>query len=170
MMLPKRQTIPGSSRGFCGLVLLAAALTFPDGEAQARDECGALASGAATCADMAYASGIRYDVADGWGNGIAGDIALTVTGGSSTAITSATATGWGSGIVLRTAEHATDTRTIALTVGTGTNAVTIAQSSASITGGFDDTGVVLHQRGTGASPTTVTLGSGVAIGTMTAPM
>ena len=153
------------------LALVATAVLLAPGAAQARDECGALSSGVATCADMAYASGIRYDVADGWGNGIAGDIALTVTGGSSTTITSGTTmNAWGSGIVLRTAHHATDTRAIALTVGTGSNAVVIAQSSATITGGFDDTGVVLHQRGDGASPTTVTLGSGVAIGTMTAPM
>ena len=156
--------------GALGAGLLAAALMFPAGEAQARDECGALSSGAATCSNQAYASGIRYDVTDGWGDGIAGDITLTVTGGAATAITSATATGWGSGIVLRTAHHASETRTIALTVGSGSNNVDITQSAATITGGFDDTGVVLHQRAIGASPTTATLGGGVDIGTSSAPM
>ena len=156
--------------GALGAGLLAAALAFPAGEAQARDECGALSSGAATCSNQAYASGIRYDVTDGWGNGIAGDITLTVTGGAATAITSATATGWGSGIVLRTAHHASETRTIALTVGSGSNNVDITQSAATITGGFDDTGVVLHQRAIGASPTTAILGGGVDIGTSSAPM
>ena len=155
-----------------GLALVAASLLAPD-EARARDECGALSMGAATCSDMAYASGIRYDATDGWGNGIAGNIALTVTGGSATAISSAVAAAsnsWGSGIVLRTAHHATDTRTVALTVGTGSNAVRITQTTGTLNAGFDNTGVVIHHRAAGASPTTVTLGSGVDIGTEAAPM
>ncbi len=159
--------------GALGAAFLAAALAFPAGEAQARDECGALSSGEATCSNQAYASGIRYDVTDGWVNGIAGDITLTVTGGSATAISSAAAAAsnsWGSGIVLRTAHHATDTRTVALTVGSGTNAVRITQTTGTLNAGFDNTGVVIHHRAAGASPTTVTLGSGVDIGTMAAPM
>ena len=161
--------------GALGAGLLAAALAFPVGEAQARDECGTWSSSATshTCSDAAYASGIRYDAADGWGNGIAGDITLTVTGGSATAISSAAAAAsnsWGSGIVLRTAHHATDTRTVALTVGSGSNAVRITQTTGTLNAGFDNTGVVIHHRGSGASPTTVTLGSGVDIGTMAAPM
>ena len=161
--------------GALGAGLLAAALAFPVGEAQARDECGTWSTSATThtCSDAAYASGIRYDAADGWGNGIAGDITLTVTGGSATAISSAAAAAsnsWGSGIVLRTAHHATDTRTVALTVGSGSNAVRITQTTGTLNAGFDNTGVVIHHRGSGASPTTVTLGSGVDIGTMAAPM
>ena len=159
-------------RGALPAAVFAAVLSLPGGEAQARDECGTLSSGAATCSDAAYASGIRYDAAGGWGNGIAGDVALTVTGGSSTAITLPTATGWGSGIVVRTAEQpgTTGSRTIDLRVGSGTNAVTITQSTNTNTDGFDNTGVAIHQRGKAADATTVTLGSGVRIGTSTAPV
>ncbi len=158
---------------------LAAALALlfllPAGQAWARDECGTWSTSATshTCSDAAYASGIRYDAADGWGDGIAGDITLTVTGGSATAISSAAAAAsnsWGSGIVLRTAHHATDTRTVALTVGSGSNAVRITQTTGTLNAGFDNTGVVIHHRAAGASPTTVILGSGVDIGTMAAPM
>ena len=157
------------------LALLATAVLLAPGAAQARDECGTWSSSATshTCSDAAYASGIRYDAADGWGNGIAGDITLTVTGGSATAISSAAAAAsnsWGSGIVLRTAHHATDTRTVALTVGSGSNAVRITQTTGTLNAGFDNTGVVIHHRAAGASPTKVTLGSGVDIGTMAAPM
>ena len=163
---------------FAGGLALAAAI-FASGAAQAqtptdpRNQCGALSSGAATCSDRAYGIGIQYDAADGWGNGVAGDVALTVTGGSSTTITSpVTARGiWGSGIVVRTAEQ-TDgsTRTIALTVGSGSNAVAIRQSTNTLTGGLHNTGVVVHQRGGGADATTVTLGSGVTIGASGTPM
>ena len=154
---------------------LALLLLLPAGQAWARDECGTWSTSATsrTCSDAAYASGIRYDAADGWGNGIAGDITLIVTGGSATAISSAAAAAsnsWGSGIVLRTAHHATDTRTVALTVGSGSNAVRITQTTGTLNAGFDNTGVVIHHRAAGASPTTVTLGSGVDIGTMAAPM
>ena len=156
-----------------GLALVAASLLAPDEARAQRNACGALSSGMATCSDQAYASGIRYDAADGWGNGIAGNIALTVTGGSATAISSAAAAAsnsWGSGIVLRTAHHATDTRTVDLRVGTSSNAVRITQTTGTLNAGFDNTGVVIHHRAAGASPTTVTLGSGVDIGTMAAPM
>ena len=154
-----------------------AVLALPGGEAQARDECGALSSGTVTCSDQAYASGIRYDVAPGgWVNGVAGDVGLTVTGGSSTMITIPTTTtnGFGSGIVVRTAHQpgTTGSRTITLQAGTGTGspAVVIAQGTSTLTGGFDSSGVVIHQRGKAADATTVTLGSNVAIGTATAPM
>ncbi len=167
----KTQTFGAAARAALFAATLAAALLLAPGTAQARDECGALDSnGAATCSNAAYTSGIRYDVNNGWGNGIAGDITLRVTGGAATAITSATATGWGSGIVLRTNRHASETRTIDLTVGSGSNNVDITQSAATITGGFDDTGVVLHHQAIGASPTTATLGGGVDIGTSSAPM
>ncbi len=164
--------------GALGAAFLAAALAFPVGEAQAqtpsdpRNQCGALdASGAATCSDRAYGTGIQYDVTDGWVNGIVGPVTLTVTGGSATTVSSASATNWGSGIVVRTAEQADSTsRTIALTVGTDSNAVAITQSSGTLTGGFDNTGVVIHQRGAAADATTVMLGSGVTIGTETTAM
>ena len=156
-----------------GLALAAASLLAPD-EARARDECGALdANGAITCSNAAYASGIRYDVANGWNDGIAGDVAVTVTGGAATTVTSPTATGLGSAIVVRTAPQGSGvmtSRTLALTVGTGSNAVAIAQSTNTITSGDDNIGVVVHQRGNRADATTVTLGSGVTIGTETTPM
>ena len=83
----------------------------------------------------------------------------------------AAANSWGSGIVLWTAHHATGTRTIALTVGSGTNSVEITQRpGTTLNAVFDNTGVVIHQRGAGASPTTVTLGSGVTIGASGTPM
>ena len=167
-------------RGALPAAVFAAVLALPGGEAQAqapsntRNQCGALASGAATCANQAYANGIQYDVNDGWGNGVAGDVALTVTGGSATTITEGTtATGdWnGSGIVVRTAQQTdSSTRTVALTVGSGTNAVEITQTTNTLTSGFNNTGVVIHQRGNAADASTVTLGSGVTIGTSTAPM
>ena len=156
----------GFVSGVLGAAFLAAALAFPAGEAWARDECGALSSGSAACSDMAYASGIRYDVAGGWVNGVAGDVALTVTGGTATTITTPTTTGWASGIVVRTAEQGSSdstTRTITLTVGENA-AVAIAQSTNTISDGFDNTGVAIHQRGNAADATTVTLGSGVTIG------
>ena len=173
MNIVKRGAGTNVRRAFGGLLALAALLLSPGGEAQARDECGALSSGVATCSNQAYASGIRYDVSDGWNDGLAGDVALTVTGGSATVITSAATTGWGSGIVVRTAPQGSGvmtSRTIALTVGSGGNAVNIAQSSASITGGNDNMGLLVHQRGNRADSTTVTLGSGVAIGTPGTPM
>ena len=166
-----------SLSGALPALVCAAVLALPSGEAGARDECGALTSGAATCADAAYAGGIRYDAADGWVNGVGGDVALTVTGGAATTITSSTtaAGGWASGIVLRTSEQSpigSTTRTVTLDagVGTGMPAVVIAQGSNTLTGGFDNSGVVIHQRGRLADATTVTLGSNVAIGTAETPM
>ncbi len=168
----------GIVSGALGAAFLAAALAFPAGEAWAqtptdtRNQCGALdSSGAATCSNQAYGTGIQYDMTDGWVNGIVGPVTLTVTGGSATTVSSASATGWGSGIVVRAAEQADSTsRTIALTVGSGNNAVAITQTSGTLTGGFDNTGVVIHQRGAAADATTVTLGSGVTIGTETTAM
>lgn len=107
---------------FGGLAPTAALFLGPN-EAPARDECGALVSGEAACPDDSspYASGIRYDVADGcWVNGVADNVALTVTGGSQTMIASSTVTGWRSGGVIRMAIQGSNdstTRTIALAVG-----------------------------------------------------
>ena len=153
---------------FLSLLLLA-----PDEARAQRNQCGALSSGAATCSDQAYASGIRYDVTGGWVNGVAGDVRLTIPGGSATTVTAPTAAGWGSGVVARTAVQGTGdstTRTIALTIGAGTTAVAIVRSTNTNTGGFDNTGVAVHQRGNAADATTVTLGGGVTIGAEAAPM
>ena len=172
-----------SLSGALPALVCAAVLALPSGEAGAqRNQCGALSSGAATCANQAYTAadgGIRYDVADGWVNGVAGDVGLTVTGGAATTITSPTAAagGWASGIVLRTAVQGSGdatSRTVTLNAGldagAGAPAVVIAQSNNILTGGFDNSGVVIHQRGNAADATTVTLGSNVAIGTSMAPM
>ena len=168
-----------SLSGALPALVCAAVLALPSGEAGAqRNQCGALSSGAATCANQAYTAadgGIRYDVADGWVNGVAGDVGLTVTGGAATTITSPTAAagGWASGIVLRTAVQGSGdatSRTVTLDAGAGAPAVVIAQSNNILTGGFDNSGVVIHQRGNAADATTVTLGSNVAIGTSMAPM
>ena len=172
-----------SLSGALPALVCAAVLALPSGEAGAqRNQCGALSSGAATCANQAYTAadgGIRYDVADGWVNGVAGDVGLTVTGGAATTITSPTAAagGWASGIVLRTAVQGSGdatSRTVTLDAGldagAGAPAVVITQSNNILTGGFDNSGVVIHQRGNAADATTVTLGSNVAIGTSMAPM
>ena len=119
-------------------VLFAAALLLPGDAAQAqtpsdpRNQCGALSSGAATCSDQAYTNGIRYDVWNGWNDGVAGDVALTVTGGPDTTITAppSPANGWtDDAIVVRTATQTDSTsRDIVLNVGAGANdgnAVTI---------------------------------------------
>ena len=157
--------------GALGAGLLAAALMFPAGEAQARDECGALSSGAATCSDQAYASGIRYDAADGWNNGVAGPVTLTVTGGAATTITAPSAppnTFTDGAIVIRTAPQGTSdstSRIVTLTVGSGSNAVEIVEDATET-----NHGVQVHQFGKAADATTVTIGSGVTIGTASAPM
>ena len=157
---------------FVGGLALAAAVIFAPDAAQARDECNALdASGAATCADAAYAGGIRYDANDGWPGGVAGPVTLTVTGGSATTISAPASPPnvWTDGaIVVRTAVQGSGdstSRAIALTVGSGGNAVTIAEDATET-----NHGIVVHQFGKAADAATVTIGSGVAIGTMTAPM
>ena len=164
-------TVSGRIPVFVGGLALAAAVIFAPSAAQARDECNALdASGAATCADAAYAGGIRYDANDGWPGGVAGPVTLTVTGGPATTITAPASppNGWTDGaIVIRTAVQpgTTGTRTVVLTVGSGSNAVAIAEDATET-----NHGVVVHQFGKAADAATVTLGSGVAIGTSTAPM
>ena len=94
--------------GALGAALLAAALAFPAGEAQAQTAtCGALTSGAATCSNQAFSSGIRYDAGNEWGQGVSSNIAVTVTGGAATTIGTGTpissptwpVVSWGSGIV-----------------------------------------------------------------------
>ena len=166
-----------SLSGALPALVCAAVLALPSGEARARDECGALTSGAATCTNQAYISGIRYDVAPGgWVNGVGSDVGLTVTGGAATTITSPNVSGFGSAIVVRTAMQGTSdstTRTVTLDVGTGAGSPAVAirqQIATTITNDFDNTGVVIHQRGNAADATTVTLGSGVTIGTEDIPM
>ena len=156
---------------FGGLALAAASLLAPD-EARARDECGTLdAQGAATCSDQAYAGGIRYDAADGWGNGVAGPVTLTVTGGSATTISAPASPPnvWTDGaIVIRTAPQGTGdstSRAVALTVGSGSNAVAIAEHATQT-----NHGIIVFQFGKAADAAAVTLGSGVVIGTASAPM
>ena len=156
---------------FGGLALAAASLLAPD-EARARDECGTLdAQGAATCSDQAYAGGIRYDLADSWNDGIAGPVTLTVTGGSATTISAPASPPnvWTDGaIVVRTAPQGSGdstSRAVALTVGSGSNAVRITEHATQT-----NHGIIVFQFGKAADAAAVTLGSGVVIGTSSAPM
>ena len=171
------------------LLALALLLLLPAGQAWAqRNACNALdANNAATCSAAAYADGIVYDTSNNYPTGgIGSDVTLTVTGstgGAATAITSRApvALTWpnvsfAAGIVVRTAPQAmnaptTETRNIALTVGTGTNAVAITQRTGVTQNmDFDNSGIFVQQIGARADTTTVTLGSGVTIGTQAAPM
>ena len=160
-----------SGRFFCVLALLATAVLLAPGAAQARDECGALSSGAATCSNQAYLNGIRYDANDGWPGGVAGPVTLTVTGGSATAVSAPASPPnlWTDGaIVIRTAVQGSGdstSRAIALTVGSDGNAVAITEHATQT-----NHGILVHQFGNAADAATVTLGSGVTIGTATAPM
>ena len=180
MSIPERPGRTGFFRRFgraaLSAVLLAAALLLAPGTARAqtpsdpRNQCGALASGAAACSNQAYASGIRYDVADGWSNGVAGPVTLTVTGGSATAISApAPPNTWtNAAIVIRTAAQGSGdstSRAVTLTVGDGSNDVTITEHATQM-----NHGVQVHQFGKAADSTTVTLGSGVNIGTASNPM
>ena len=162
--------------GALGAGLLAAALAFPAGEARAqtpadpRNQCGALVSGEATCSDQRYRNGIRYDVADGWVDGVAGDVALTVTGGPATTIQPMPPNSpdplWASPVVVRTAAQGADdstTRTIDLKVGEDA-AVAINRGGVLSRDNLNNIGIFIHQRGNAADATTVTLGSDVAIG------
>ena len=162
-----------SGRFFCVLALLATAVLLAPGEAQARDECGTWSPTATshTCSDQAYTSGIRYDENDGWPGGIAGPVTLTVTGGPATAISAPASppNPWTDGaIVIRTAVQGSGdstSRAIALTVGSGSNAVAIAEHATAT-----NHGILVHQFGNAADAAMVTLGSGVTIGTASAPM
>ena len=174
-----RQAPPPATRSHrppaTGHWLLATALLFllPAGEAQARDECGTWSTTATshTCSNQAYASGIRYDANDGWPGGVAGSVALAVTGGSATAISAPASPPnlWTDGaIVIRTAVQGSGdstSRAIALTVGSDGNAVAIAEHATET-----NHGILVHQFGNAADAATVTLGSGVTIGTASAPM
>ncbi len=174
-----RQAPPPATRSHrppaTGHWLLATALLFllPAGEAQARDECGTWSTTATshTCSDQGYANGIRYDANDGWPGGVAGAVALTVTGGSATAISAPASPPnlWTDGaIVIRTAVQGSGdstSRAIALTVGSDGNAVAIAEHATAT-----NHGILVHQFGNAADAATVTLGSGVTIGTASAPM
>ena len=174
----ERWVIRPSSRGLYGLALLATAVLLAPGEAQAqtptdpRNQCGALASGAATCSDTAYNRGIRYDVTDGWANGVAGPVTLTVPGTATTTTITAPAsppnTYTDGAIVIRTAPQGTSdstSRTVVLTVGSSSNAVAIVEDATET-----NHGIQIHQFGKAADATTVTVGSGVTIGTASAPM
>ena len=158
---------------FGGLALAAASLLAPDeARAQVRNQCGALdAQGAATCSDQAYAGGIRYDAADSWNDGVAGPVTLTVTGGSATTISAPASppNRWTDGaIVIRTAPQGmsdSTSRAVALTVGSGSNAVAIAEHATQT-----NHGIIVFQFGKAADAAAVALGSGVVIGTSSAPM
>ena len=166
-----------SGRFFCVLALLATAVLLAPGEARAqtpadpRNQCGALVSGAATCSNQAYATGIRYDENDGWPGGVAGPVTLTVTGGMATTVSAPASppNGWTDGaIVIRTAVQGADdstSRAIALTVGSDGNAVAITEHATET-----NHGILVHQFGNAADAATVTVGSGVTIGTASAPM
>ena len=157
-----------------GLALALAAVIFASDAAQAQTAtCGALSSGAATCNAQTYSSGIRYDAGNGWNSGIAGPVTITVTGttGTTTTINAPSAppnTYTDGAIVIRTAPQGTSDstlRTVVLTVGSGSNAVAIVEDATET-----NHGVQVHQFGKAADATTVTVGSGVDIGTSTAPM
>ena len=181
MSIPERPGRTGFFRRFGRAALpaaaLAAALLLAPGTARAqtpsdpRNQCGALSSGAATCADQAYGVGIRYDAADGWPQGVAGDVSLTVTGGSSTAISAPASppNSWtDAAIVIRTAAQGSGdstSRAVTLAVGSGDNDVAITEDAVQT-----NHGVQVHQFGKGADSTTVTVGGGVTIGAASAPM
>ncbi len=166
-----------SGRFFCVLALLATAVLLAPGEARAqtpadpRNQCGALVSGAATCSNQAYATGIRYDENDGWPGGVVGPVTLTVTGGMATTVSAPASppNGWTDGaIVIRTAVQGagdSTSRAIALTVGSDGNAVAITEHATET-----NHGILVHQFGNAADAATVTVGSGVTIGTASAPM
>ena len=166
MSIPERPGRTGFFRRFgraaLSAALLAAALLLAPGTARAqtpsdpRNQCGALASGAAACSNQAYASGIRYDTADGWDNGVAGPVTLTVTGGSATAISApAPPNTWtNAAIVIRTAAQGSGdsaSRAVTLRVGDGSNDVTITEHATQM-----NHGVQVHQFGKAADSTTVT--------------
>ena len=159
-------------------LVCAGVLALASGETQAqtpsdpRNQCGALSSGAATCTNRAYSGGIRYDAADGWNNGVAGPVTLTVTGGSATTVTAPASppNAWtDSAITVRTLAqdplNPDVSRAIVLTVGSGANAVAIREGASATSDG-----VYIHQDGRGDDGTTVTLGRGVTIGATSAPM
>ena len=137
--------------GVLGAALLAAALLLAPGVARAADECGALSSGAASCTNQAFGSGISYTVASG-----AGGLALTVGGGAATEIT---ASGASHGVAL--SMGVTTTGNMALTVGSA-GAVEIVEDSTASHG--------IHLRQDGSGTATADIRSGVTIGTASAPM
>ena len=137
--------------GVLGAALLAAALLLAPGGARAADECGALSSGAASCTNQAFASGISYTVASG-----AGGLGLTVGGGAATTIT---ASGSSHGVAL--SMGVTTTGNMALTVGSA-GAVEIVEDSTASHG--------IHLRQDGSGTATADIRSGVTIGTASTPM
>ena len=141
---------PGAAMAAAALALLAALLLAPGG-GRAADECGALSSGAASCMNQAFASGISYSVASG-----AGALGLTVGGGAATTIT---ASGASHGVSL--SMGVTTTGNMALTVGSA-GAVEIVEDSTASHG--------IHLRQDGSGTATADIRSGVTIGTASAPM
>ncbi len=158
---------PGAAVLAGGLALAAALLLAPGAaQAQTNANCGALANGVANCPNAAYANGISY-----W-NQMSG-VTLTVPGTATTATITASTTAWNgldNGISIRTSAHATETRNIALTVGS-TGAVAIVQgSSPEANAWYRNHGILVSPLAANGSTVTVDVKSGVTIGTATTRM
>ena len=155
-----RSTVPV----FCGLAV-AAAVLLAAGAARAQGTnapCGALNSGnsfTANCPAAAYANGIAYwDQASG--------VTLTVPGAA--AGTTITAAGgyndMDNGVTIGTAEHATETRNVSLTVG-GEGDVNIVQGSSPAANAWDrNHGILVSPYAANGSTITVDIKSDVKIG------
>ena len=159
--------LPGWAFG--GLAVLAAALLAP-GAARAVNDCGALNSGNSfteTCPDATYTGIVYWDQAN--------PVTLTVVRpgttamSATTAITAGTNNGLHNGITIRTNAHASAARNIALTVG-GDRNVTIAQSGTRTNSWYNNRGIMVIQRTSNGSTTTVDIKSGVTIGSATTKM
>ena len=155
-----------------GGLVLAAALFFAPGAAQAVDDCGALNSGNSfteTCPDAAYTGIVYWDQAN--------PVVITVTGTTTTAATTITAganNGLHNGITIRTSDDTTSPRTspvrnIALTVG-GMGTVAIRQSGTRASSWYNNRGIFVLQRDGDGATTMVDVKSGVTIGTATDKM
>ena len=159
----------GRAAGFLLAALLAAFLLAP-GQARAANECGTISSSATTvtCSSTTYASGIIYQNAAPGANNVAtvnvpgAATAWTVTSGAGTSFA-------GNGITLDSDGAAGGG--LALTVGgTGTNVNIRQRASTANSGNDNNIGILMNQQRTGASTTTLTVHSGVTIGTSTARM
>ncbi len=150
-----------------GGLVLAAALFFAPGAAQAVNDCGALNSGNSfteTCPGAAYTGIVYWDQAN--------PVRITVTGTTTTAATTITAganNGLHNGITIRTSDDMTSPRTspvrnIALTVG-GMGTVAIGQYGTRASSWYNNRGIFVLQRDGDGATTTVDVKSGVTIGT-----